>query len=344
MNAVIEPLEPRRLGMPAAEVWIELRAAQGHTLAVLRLQTLPVTCGRGLANTIILEQPGVEETHVRIGRTQEGTLFVQPVVPATMLVDGGPRTRYQHCFDYWTLVQLGSATLRVVDLRATAGEHRIESHGSNSWTPWLARWRHVGLQGLLGAALLACGLAGKALADWLADTRGRAFTQFLTNHWDYVPWIAAWLVAWSALSRWLSGHWCIHRHARVLALGLVTYAAAKIILPLATSALHGVLAAPIAATGWIGLASLTACMHLQITPLSRSRQRWGIGLSLGLGALVVAVAGYSSFESHRDAETLPEELPVGRSLTRHEPRQAAMAAIDSLKVAVDKARAAPRRP
>ena len=214
---------------------IELLGRDGRVLQLLDVLRWPVTLGRSLANTVVLDDPHVAAHHAALTPDDQGRLCLQvgdSINGVQLLLAGRPRRRRNLAAGAHlplpgpgTVLQLGGQRLRL-RLPGDAVEPERLLAGP------LRSARSL-------AAVAALWLAVQAAQRWLELDPGADFTQWL-------PWVLGWPIS---LALWC-GFWALG--SRLLRHGFDFFGHAAIALPilLAIEAIDTVLPTLAASAGW----------------------------------------------------------------------------------------------
>ena len=214
---------------------IELLGRDGHVLHTLDVQRWPVTLGRALANTVVLDDPHVAAHHATLAPDDQGRLCLQvgDSVNGVQLALAGRHRRRQSLAagahlplpGPGTVLQLGGQRLR---LRLPGDAIETER--------LLAGPLHTGRSLAVVAGLWFAVLVAQR---WLDLDPGADFTQWL-------PWVLGWPIG---LSLWC-GLWALG--SKLFRHGFDFFGHAAIALPilLAIEAIDTLLPALAASAGW----------------------------------------------------------------------------------------------
>jgi hypothetical protein len=256
----------------------------------LRLDTLPLSVGRGYHNDLILDDPYVDAAHARLALDETGALVIEDLgsTNGTEIGDASLRAG-RASLRPGTTVRLGRTTLRIRDaaepvpaalLAAASGEQ-----GFGRWLP------HTGAQ--LGVVALAAAVV--ALNSWLGTFERAAadsvFTLLLGAAMLVMLWAGIWAVAGRVVVQRFAfaGHLAVASLAIVAILGWTTLAEwAEFFFPDNLVSAFGEFAVGLAVT-----AALVAG-HLRFASNRTRRQRWNAGfvvcgIFLAIGGLAMLV-------------------------------------------------------
>jgi pSer/pThr/pTyr-binding forkhead associated (FHA) protein len=275
-----------------------------------RLDTLPLTVGRGLRNDLILDDPYVDAQHARIALDETGLLHIEDLGTVNGMVSNEARTRTAVPLHPGVDVRLGRTTLRFRDLdesvspamiddRAAAvpaiqiaGAHSMPPARPAGWMPpaWVSR------------AIVAAAPLLFALAAWLGTADRSSGFEVLSGAVGFVVLATLWAGVWAMVSRA-----SVHRFNY---LGHVAVVSAIAIAGLGWSAAEEWLAffLPDAAvvdvmSTIVGIALLCMLLagHLSLSsPMSRQR-RWRLSAIIAASTIAAtALVGVVMGDSYSD--------------------------------------------
>jgi pSer/pThr/pTyr-binding forkhead associated (FHA) protein len=190
----------------------------------------PLTLGRGLRNTVILDDPYADERHLRVVRDEEETWFVEDVGSTNGAWVDGERLVERRRLQPGQVLRVGRTILRVLDRDAPVAPALVErpqaapapavAPAEPVLAPWLGARR--------GGAVAAVAIAAITLFSWstsTAQTMGSELFMSASASWLF---LAIWAGTWAILGRIISqrffyqGHLVIASIASLVALALVT--------------------------------------------------------------------------------------------------------------------------
>jgi pSer/pThr/pTyr-binding forkhead associated (FHA) protein len=218
-----------------------LEVLDGHARVASRTQVveLPATIGRGFDNSVVLDDPYVCPTHVRIDRTDAGELVVEDVGSVNGLFEAGDSARVaQLPLRHGTRFRIGRTVVRYRDPHEPVPPTLVEplrpvappaASGHLAWIDcaWLASGRAratvIVLSFLFTTAMDYTGVIapspiGKALTQalgfllllilwagiWALATRAVSQRFAFSKHLAFAWLIAVAFVIWGNLEQWLS--------------------------------------------------------------------------------------------------------------------------------------------
>jgi len=175
-------------------IWIEILSRHREIVDRVRVPAGEARVGRGYDNDVILDDPYVAPSHLRIFRDDAGQLIAEDLGSVNgVFVDGSDKRLVRIVVDGERPIRIGQTLLRVRSAdHAVAPERVAQPEG------------RVGpgvLVAVLGAALL--GLS--ALTVWLAQTAEARASDYLTPLLWMTGAVILWAGLWALLARVFSG-------------------------------------------------------------------------------------------------------------------------------------------
>jgi len=201
--------------------FIETLARNGDVLHRHRVDTLPITIGRGYNNDFILDDAHTAPTHAVVELAEDGALVMRDLGSQNGIVVHGKR-QASVPINGTTVVRLGHTRLRIRDA-AFPVEAEVADTTMHAW--------EGGVPALAGMALIALFVG---VTEALADTGAFQAIRYLLVIATGVGAGMVWSGVWALANRLFSGHARLGRHLFILGSGLVAIGAWK--------ALSGVLA------------------------------------------------------------------------------------------------------
>jgi len=189
-------------------VIIELLDRNGVVVSRHRCSELPVNIGRGYGNHVIVDDPFVAPTHVRIERRDDGVLVARDTdsrngihaVSRWSLWQRVTKPSTEIVLTPDTLVRAGHSTFRVRPVGYAVAPERLDktSHG----------WE--GMRPAIVALALLCVLG--LFSAWSADTSTQENLLYQTSVATFVGAMLLWAGAWALLNRLFGGRARFGRH------------------------------------------------------------------------------------------------------------------------------------
>ncbi len=306
----------------------------GEVRERMRVGDAPLTIGRALDNTIVLDDPHVDAHHARLVRDAEGAVVIEDLGSVNRIETRADGHRDRLTIAHGVTIVLGRTTLRFRDEQVVVPA-AIPLHGATVDRELPLRWyeRTTGRVGIVAAAL-----ALAALDTWLAATERGAgsavFSALLVGSAIAIVWAGVWAIA----ARVVLGQFRFLAHVAVFALAFAAFAVINLVddwfsflFPSFT------VFAPIKGLALVVLFAAVIAWHLgSATSLGRP-QRWRIGAVAGI--IVLALLGVSG-ALEDDAFTAAAEFsgvikPVSTRLVPTETAEEFSKSITDLRSEVD---------
>ncbi|MGI9077156.1 MAG: FHA domain-containing protein [Gemmatimonadaceae bacterium] len=195
-------------------VYIEVLDERSRLKERIRLDRLPAVIGRGYDSDVILDDPYVSPSHLRVVVDSQGTLLAEDLESLNGLHDvSQPGAVARLELRSGTRLRVGRTTLRFLD-----PGHPIAATLADARTVGGAR-RHL-LSARMSVALASVALALFTLLAFLGNHEKEGFAQSVTAGLMIVSALALWAGCWSLANRLVS-----HRFNFVLHVGLAATAA-----------------------------------------------------------------------------------------------------------------------
>jgi hypothetical protein len=321
----------------ATVLWIETLSRQGSVLARYRVELGvemdgEIRIGRGYDNHVVLDDPFVAASHLRLVRDETGALVAEDLDSANGLYADQDRRRAPRIVvDARRTLRIGRTRLRVRQAQDAVAPERV-------MRPRMQLWPVVAV---LGAVLLG----GEALTAWLRETGERTVTDYLTPLLGICITLVIWVSAWAIVTRLLSGRARYERHLVIALAGLVGIWGLNELTSFAAYALseRALIGYRYVAT-WI-IAAVVVFLHLR--QLSQSRETAGVRLKLKAAAVTVMALGgigwqtLSQWESSQSSDRqafLRGLKPPSLRVAAPQTQQAFFAQAQALKGPLDQAR------
>jgi hypothetical protein len=270
--------------------YIEVLDAKSRVAQRFAVEALPITIGRAYSNGIILDDPYVSPTHLRIGLDDSGRLHAEDLesVNGLRAPPGGKRVASLP-LESGKPFQIGHTTLRYCELGEPVAPAAVDlGERAPPWPP-----RVIGPASLL--VLLVALLLEYYFESYERFNLARSFSESLTT----LSIVFTWAGLWSLLSRivvsrfYYAEHFALACAAIMVSLALnITAEWTEFLLPL----VPGVWAASVFGSGALIAALVFGHLSLASPLLRRSRLWAGLGVSV-----VVIGAGVLADYAGRDA-------------------------------------------
>ncbi|XLZ70650.1 FHA domain-containing protein [Massilia sp. SR12] len=194
--------------------FIETLARNGDVLHRHRVNTLPITIGRGYNNDFILDDAHTAATHAVVELAEDGGLVMRDLGSQNGIVVHGKREGAVP-INGTTVVRLGHTRLRVRDA-AFPVEAEVTDTTMHAW--------EGGIPALAGLALIALFVG---VTEALSSTGAFQATRFLLMIASGIGFGLVWSGVWALANRLFGGHARLGRHLFILGTGLVAMGAWK---------------------------------------------------------------------------------------------------------------------
>lgn len=255
----------------------------------MRLESLPLTVGRGYGNDLILDDPYVDGRHARIGVDDGGGLVVEDLGSVNGLVaPGAPGRTARVAAGPGAEVRLGRTVLRFRDPEE-AVPPAIPDPGEEPAPAATPRRRLTGTGGRL--AVTAAATVAVALSAWLGSYERSSGSAVFSLVLGLAMFAAAWAGIWAVAGRVAGQRFHFGGHLAVAALVLLAGTAFEVVDGWAGFLFpDNPVSAPLSIAFWLGVAAAVVAAHLALASALPPRRRWGIGLvTAGVFFLVFAV-------------------------------------------------------
>jgi len=171
-------------------IWIEILSPHGEVITRVRIAGSEARIGRGYDNDVIIDDPYVAASHLRIFRSEDGKLIAEDMgsVNGTFLY--GDRTRLSRvAVDGKLPVRIGQTFVRIREPGHLVEPERI------------ARAERPALPRVVAAVLGVLVLGLTALNVWLAQTGEPRVSSYLTPLLATFAAVLVWTGMWAVLTR-----------------------------------------------------------------------------------------------------------------------------------------------
>lgn len=261
--------------------WLDPHARDGRAGRVVDVHRWPLTLGRALHDTVVLDDPHVAATHARIEPGADGALMLEVGQTTNgVLLDGqrlaaGARVALPAA---GAVLQLGGTRLRLRLRGETLAPERALARVAYAQRP--------ALLGATAAAVLAAALAG----HWIALDPGADFTAWLPLLLGLPVALVGWCGLWAAASKLFQHRFEFGGHLRIVLPWLLAIELAGWALPQLGAALGARLLWAASAPVGAALTLLLLRAHLRLLLPAHGRVINGSLVALAAGALAVSLA------------------------------------------------------
>ncbi len=307
-------------------IWVEILSRQLGVIARHRCAGPDIRIGRGYENDIVLDDPSVAASHLRIARQADGELVAEDLGSANGLYAGNAKQRVRRALiDGSQVLRIGNTLLRIREPGyAVAPESAAR--------PWHFAASIIAAMGV--AALLL-----QVLAVWLNDTAEPRFVSYLPTLLG-VPAVAlVWVAGWALLCRIFSGHARFLRNLFIALAGFLAYSLAATAVGLLAFALSWrPLATDFYAGAWICFAAI-CFFHLREISAAHLPLKGAIAGALAI--LAIASQTILQSEANRTAQRnyVFLLLPPALRIVPASSQEVFFTNIEKLKLRLDQDRA-----
>ena len=258
--------------MSESAIVVELLDRTGSVIARHRCNELPVRLGRAYDNDVVVDDPFVASTHVRIERRADGALIARDEGTRNGIhaATRGRRTLWQRVGERSTeivltpntLVRAGHSTLRVRPIDHAVAPERLDTtaHAWEGLRPALVAFLILGLLAMFNA--------------WRSNTTMQENFVYETNLALVLGTMVVWAGAWALLNRLFGGRARFGRHFLIGTIFLVASVATDLAAELLAYAFSLDWLSRFGSYLGLGLLSIAVYFHVAtITPLSVSFAR-----------------------------------------------------------------------
>jgi FHA domain len=175
-------------------IWIEVLSRHREVTARFRIVASEARIGRGYDNDIIVDDPYVAASHLRIFRDEMGQWSAEDLGSANgTFIDGTHAKQSRFAVDGSQPIRIGHTLLRVRE-----ANHAVEPER-------LAPRDRPALPVALSGGLAAIVLGLSALTIWLGQTSEARASSYLTPLLSIIAAVSLWTGLWALLSRIFSG-------------------------------------------------------------------------------------------------------------------------------------------
>lgn len=306
--------------------FVETLARNGDVLQRRRVETLPISLGRGYDNDVILDDDYAAASHARIERDAAGRLVLRDLGSKNGINHRGKRFA-EVVLTGDTVVRIGHTSLRV---RAAGFPVAPELEDRT-----FHRWEGP-LPGAAGILLTSC----TALAvRWIGDAQYFELARYFEALAFGVGGALLWAGAWAFVNRLFGRHARLGRHLFVAGCGLAALTVVALLLATAAYAFSAEAFTHYASHAAMLLAAGMIYFHLAtITPAYRRRYRWIVGGLALLGSGLILVSNLQRTGRLSDELYMAVLLPPGVRVSRDHGIDEFMREVDGMKDTLDRSR------
>jgi len=266
-------------------IWVEVLSRSHAVLARHRCDGPEIRIGRGYDNDVVLDDPWVDPSHLRIVRSETGGLMAEDLGSVNGLHSDRSTDRVERlAIDGNRLIGVGRTWLRVREASHDVAPARVAQRQA----------RGIPLLVVLGAASVGLTL----LSLWLSETSEPKPSSYVAVLLLLCGIVLVWAGGWAALSRLFSGHAAFERNLLIALGGALAFSLGGEAFGIAAFTLSwSDLAAYDYVGAWALLAGVTF-LHLR----EMSSARLGLKGSVTAVLAVVAIGAHTLFQLDRAAD------------------------------------------
>jgi len=307
-------------------IWVEILSRHRDVVARHRFAAAELRIGRGYDNDLVLDDPHVAVSHLRVFRDAEGALVAEDVGSANgMFLDRERQRRERIVIGGDEVIRIGAMHLRLRDQSYVVPRERAFAHPKRRWPV---------------AAVLAAAILGiEALSLWLADISEPKASRYVMPLLGIGGFALVWTAIWAVVSRVFAGEARFERILTATLAGLLAYTLYSSFAEFAAFSLAWRAPAAFDYVAMWGILGLVAFRHLQgLAP----RRRWiNAGAMVALVALAIATQTLTQSEARADLgqqSYLHRLLPPSLRLAPVQEETAFFARVEDLKAQLDRDR------
>ncbi|MEP6731258.1 MAG: FHA domain-containing protein [bacterium] len=289
---------------------LEIRDARG-VATWHRLDALPLTIGRGLANDIILDDPYVDAQHARIAIDENGVAEIHDLGSVNGVHENGSRRDAPVVLQPGAALRIGRTVLRFRDADEAIAPALVDAPAVQPTTaPRVSALPRLltTTRGRLTLALIM--VLAYAFNTWLGDTDRSSGSSVFGAALAFAAFAALWATVWSFVGRAIVRRFEFAGHVAVISLAMTAM--------LAWSTAHDWLAfffpdARILQLLYMGivLALLAALVagHLSLSTILPRKRQWRAGFIVsGIMAVLFIVAALVADDKFSDVPKFANQL------------------------------------
>ena len=289
-----------------------------------RLESLPLTVGRGLANDVILDDPYVDARHARIALDETGALRIEDLGSVNGLVMNAARIRSTIAVPVGAEVRLGRTTLRFRDSEETVAPALVDEHAgrvpvreSPGYVPVTAVAHGWTASARSRLALILTGMAAVGLSTWLGSTDRSTTGTALGAVAAYVVMLGLWAGVWAGASRANVHRFSYQAHFAIAsAVALAAFAWTTLEEWLAFLFPDAALIEVLSTLMVVVLIAALIAGHLSLSSTMPRQRRWVWGTVIAVGGITIGgLAALATADNFTDVPTFSGVLkPIAPSL------------------------------
>jgi pSer/pThr/pTyr-binding forkhead associated (FHA) protein len=310
-------------------IWVEILSRRRDVAARLRFSGPEIRIGRAYDNDVVLDDPFVAASHVRVSRSANGELVAEDTGSANgMFLDRDKRRQDRIVVDGEHPIRIGRTLLRIRE-----GSHTVPAERVGRLAP-----RMLPVAVVAGLALAVLGI--EVLSDWLAETGEPKLSNYLARLLMVAGVIVAWVGGWALTSRLLSGQAHVERNLLIALTGVLVYSLYNEFAQFSAFALGW---SAVSDYGYIAMwCILGTAFFLHWREASPSRLKLKGALVVGLFAVALAFQALKQYELPADfgrQTTMRRLLPPSLRLVPARDQGSFFDEVERLKAKLDRDRA-----
>jgi Inner membrane component of T3SS, cytoplasmic domain len=312
-------------------IWVEILSRQRDVAQRFGIASPEVRIGRGYDNDVVVDDPYVAATHLRVFRDESGSLLAEDMGSANGTFLDGKKRLARFVIDGKQPIRIGQTYLRVRDINYAVERERIASPER--------RISPVVLDAVLGVAVLVI----SALRIWLAETSEPRASNYLVLL-TLIATVLIWAGIWALLSRIFSGHSNFPRHLLIVLAGMVALLFYEEIAQFSAFGLTWSVASTYQYVAvWLILA-VVCFFHLRVISPTRLVMKGTIvGLLLATAIATQALQRSEAFFDYGRQYATHQLMPPSFRVVPFRDENAFFADVQNLKAKLDGDRAAAKR-
>ena len=285
-----------------------------------RLNGVPLTLGRALANDIIVDDPYVDATHVRLTPDSDGTVIVEDLESVNGIVANEDRLAGRVVARAGDTLRVGRTTIRFRDPNESVPPALVDQAAvaPPAQAPAVVvvprSRRRLVTETSAGLLLLLGAMTAYAFNSWLGDSSRSSANDATSVALGVAIALSVWAGLWSIASRVI-----VHRFRFM---GHLAVASAIVLGSLAWSIIEGWLqffvpdsafATVSAFIVMLGLLAVLVAAHLSLASTMSRRRQWRVGAIVA--GVVVAVSGLAALTKDDSFSDVPKFPAVVKPLS-----------------------------
>ena len=193
-------------------IWVEVLSRRRDVAVRHRLSGPEIRIGRAYDNDVVLDDPFVAASHVRVFRADTGELIAEDAGSVNgLFLDRDKRRHERIVIDGERAIRIGHTHLRIRD-----GQHAVPPERIGRPAP---RMLPVAVLAVLALAVFGI----EVLSAWLADTGEPRISNYVLRLLTVGGVIVVWVAGWTLASRLLSGQAHLERNLLIALSGVLVY-------------------------------------------------------------------------------------------------------------------------